>query len=94
MLELNRILFFQQKFVNKNKFLCSDNNLSESTSPRLSFSSPNDHNKDDNGNDNVDNVVDAGGDEDIDKVVDYESFNSEDEWELNSLIENYRVVRK
>ena len=71
-----------------------DDDLSKSTSPHLSSPLPNDRNKNDNGDDNVDNVVDAGGDEDIDKVVDYESFNSEDEWELNSLMENYRVVRK
>ena len=80
--------------------MCSDDDLSKSTSlhlsssPHLSSSSPNDRNKDDNGDDNVDNIVDAGGDEDIDKVVDYESFSSEDERELNSLMENYRVVRK
>jgi len=60
----------------------------------ISSSSPNDRNKDDNDDDNVDNVVDADGDEDIDKVVDYKSFNSEDEQELNSLMKNYRVVRK
>ena len=81
--------------------MCSDNDVFKSTTSSHLFSSsylssllPNDCNKDDNGDDNVDNVVDAGGDEDIDKVVDYESFNSEDEWELNSLMENYKVVRK
>ena len=81
MVELNQTLsFFQQKFVNKDKFSCSDDDASASTSsfpPRhlspsrhlspCHLSSPhNDHNKDD---DIVDSDVDKiiGGDNGIDR---------------------------
>src|SRR5581483_7691197 len=100
MLELN-FIFFKQRFVNKNKFSCSDDDLSESTtssylSSSLCLSSPhNDHNKDDNIVDGDDNVVDDDDDnKKHNKFEDYESFDSEYERDLNSLLENYELVSK
>ena len=97
----SNFIFFKQRFVNKNKFSCSDDDLSESTtSPHLSsplrLSSPyNDHNKDDDIVDGNDNVIDDDDDDKKhDKFEDYESFDSEYERDLNSLLENYELVSK
>ena len=108
MLELNRTLsFFQRKFVNKDKFSNSDDDTSASTTPpRLSsppcLSSPLPNNHDVEGND-VDNAAAGGDDDDVDiggknfdndKFGGYESYNSEDERAVNSLVANYKLVRK
>ena len=65
-------------------------------------SSHNDQNKDDDiidrDNDDIDDFGKIIGNKDIDhneydKYRGYESYDSEEEWALNSLMENYKIVR-
>ena len=105
MFQLNRTLsFFQHKFVNKDKYSCSDDDATSSTSStsipprlsppsRLSSPSPN-YRKDDDvvdvDVDGDDDVADGDGD-DGDNVV----YDSEEERQgFNSLMANYELVRK
>lgn len=109
MFQLNRTLsfFFQLKFVNKDKYSCSDDDASASTSstssnsipPRLSppsrLSSPSPNYRKD------DDIVDVDGDDDVD-VADGDgdygndvAYDSEEERRgFNSLMANYELVRK